>query len=265
MPAVLSLIIRSKRCVGAKLEPQMTQFPTPNAATASALTAKDHPLSHARLAAVLLVGQFIAMWGAFFVLAPAINWPASLDEPPAVILPLIVEQSGPVFLGYLSYLVHALLLIPIAALVPSALNMGDGIKRNAVAFGVLAGFAKALGITRWLFLMPVLATSFVDPATSEASRAAIAAVYEAFNAYAGGVGELLGVGLFAGIWTVLMSAALMRSGARILGGAGIGAALLLFSTLPSVVGIESPVLLTLSGIFWQLWTFAFAVFLWRRS
>lgn len=263
MPVVLSFIIRGKRCVGNQLEPQMTYLSTPNAASASALTAKDQASFHGRLAAGLLIAQFIAMWAAFFILAPSINWPASLDEPPAIILPLILEQSVPVFLGYLSYLIHALLLIPIAALIPAALKMGVGMGRNALAFGVLAGFAKALGITRWLFLMPALATSFVNPATSEGSRAALAAIYEAFNAYAGGVGEILGVGLFAGIWTILMSATLIRSGARILGSAGIGAAILLFSTLPSVIGIESPVLLTLSGILWQLWTFALAIFLWR--
>ncbi len=32
----------------------------------------------ARPAAVLLLLQFAAMWGAFLILAPAIDWPASL-------------------------------------------------------------------------------------------------------------------------------------------------------------------------------------------
>jgi len=61
----------------------------------------------------LLILQFVAMWGAFFILAPAINWPASLGEPPAIILPLILDQSGAVFAGYLSYLIHALALVPL--------------------------------------------------------------------------------------------------------------------------------------------------------
>jgi hypothetical protein len=242
----------------------MTYLSNPNATSASTRAANDHALTQGRRAAVLLIGQFIAMWAAFFILAPSINWPASLDEPPGVVLPLILEQSLAVFLGYFSYLVHALFLIPIAAIIPAALKMGGVMERNALAFGVLAGFAKALGISRWLFLMPSLAISFVDPATSEGSKAAIAAIYVAFNAYAGGMGEVLGVGLFAGIWTILISSALIRSGARILGSAGVGAAILLFSTLPSVIGIESPVLLTLSGVLWQLWTVALAVFLWRR-
>lgn len=216
-------------------------------------------------AAGLLLLQFATMWGAFFVLAPSIDWPGSLGAPPAVILPLILEQSTAVFAGYLSYLVHALALIPLAIALRAALRVEGAMGTAIVAFGVLAGFAKALGIARWLILMPGLAAAYVDPAASAATRDAVAVVYEAFNAYAGGVGELVGVGLLAGIWTILISAALIRQGATIVGYAGLGAAVLLLSTLLSVVGIESPVMLTLSGILWQFWTLALAVLLWKRG
>ena len=214
-----------------------------------------------RLAALLLAAQFVAMWTAFGVLAPAIDWPASLDLPPATILPLILDQAGPVFAGYLSYLVHALLLIPIAVVLRHSLRMPPVLGGIAVALGVLAGFAKTLGIVRWTLLMPGLAAAWVDPAATEATRAAIAVTYAAFNAYAGGVGEVLGVGLFAGLWTILVSVALVRlgGGARWLGLAGLAAAGLLLTTLLTVVGIENPILLTLSGILWQLWTFALAI------
>lgn len=223
--------------------------------------ADDERRPVARLAALLLLGQFAAMWGAFFVLMPAIDWPASLGEPASVVLPLILDQAAPVFAGYASYLLHALLLIPLAVLLRHTLRMGPVMGGVAVALGVLAGFAKALGITRWLFLMPGLAAAYVDPAATDAARAALTVAFDGFNAYAGGVGEILGVGLFAGLWTVLLSVSLMRlgGGARVLGLLGLVAAAGLLSTLPSVVGIESPVLLTLSGIVWQLWTAAVAV------
>jgi hypothetical protein len=222
-------------------------------------------VSARRLTAALLIGQFVAMWGAFFILAPAINWPASLRLPPAEILPLISAKSSSVFLGYTSYLIHALLLIPIAALLPSALGMSEISARLSLLFGGLAGFAKALGITRWIFLMPGLASAYLAPGATDDRRQAIGVVYEAFNAYAGGVGEILGVGLFAGVWTLILSAALIRTGKTVLGFAGIGAALLLLSTMPSVIGIEVPILLTLSGIIWQFWTLALAISLLRRA
>lgn len=229
-------------------------------------TAPAASLSHARRrTAALLLIQFVTMWAAFFILAPAINWPASLDEPPAVILPLILDQSGAVFAGYLSYLIHALALIPLAILLRDALRLDGAMGRAVVTLGVLAGFAKALGIVRWLFLMPGLAAAYTDPAATPATKDAIAVVYEAFNAYAGGVGELLGVGLFAGIWTIVISVAVLRQGWTVIGYAGLGAAVLLLSTLLSVAGIESPVMLTLSGILWQFWTLALAITIWRKA
>ena len=217
-----------------------------------------------RLAAVLLLGQFAFMWGAFFVLAPSIDWPASLDLPAARMLPLLLEEFTAVFAGYSFYLLHALILIPLAAVLPGALGMGPVAGRLTLSLGVLAGAAKALGIVRWLFLMPALATASVAPEVSEATRAAISVTFDAFNAYAGGVGEVLGVGLLAGSWTVVLAIVLLRRGARWLGLAGLIAAAGVFSTVPSVVGVESPVLLTLSGIVWQFWAAGFAVWLLRR-
>ncbi|MEM9715331.1 MAG: hypothetical protein AAF826_02320 [Pseudomonadota bacterium] len=221
------------------------------------------PRRHVQSTSFLLLLQFVTMWTAFFILFPAINWPASLDEPPSVILPLILEQSTAVFWGYLSYLVHAIALILLAILLRDALGLKGAMGTAIVSFGVLAGFAKALGITRWLFLMPGMAATYVDPSATDATQAAIAVVYDAFNAYAGGVGELMGVGLFAGVWTILIAIVLIKNGFRITGYAGLGAAALLLSTLLSVVGIESPLMLTLSGILWQFWTLGLAIVLWR--
>lgn len=231
------------------------------------LTATTQTPALRRLAAGLLTAQFVGMWGAFFILAAAINWPASLDEPAGVILPLILQQSGPVFAGYLAYFLHALLLVPLAVVLHQTLRLSPVAGGIAVAFGVLAGFAKMLGIIRWLVLMPGLAMTWTDPATTETTRAALAALFDAFNAYSGGVGELMGVGLFAGVWTVLLSLALLRLDplARSLGYAGLAAAVLLFATLPSVVGLSSPLLLTLSGIFWQVWTLGLAIWHLRRA
>lgn len=213
----------------------------------------------------LILLQFATMWGAFFILAPSINWPASLDEPPAIILPLILDQSGAVFAGYLSYLIHALALIPLAIVLRDALRLDGAMGQAVIVLGVMAGFAKALGITRWLFLMPSLATAFTDPAASGATQDAIAVVYDAFNSYAGGVGELLGVGFFAAVWTIVISVAALRQGWTLISYFGFGSAALLLSTLLSVIGIERPLMLTLSGILWQFWTVALAITIWRKA
>lgn len=146
--------------------------PTHVPTSAPALPTPDR--AAARTASVLLASQFVAMWAAFAILAPTINWPASLDEPPSVILPLILDQSTAVFLGYFSYMVHALLLNPSAVILPAALGMSQMQGWASLILGSFAGFAKALGIARWLFLMPGLAAAYTTGSTSEATQSAIA-------------------------------------------------------------------------------------------
>lgn len=222
-----------------------------------------------RMAASLLIAQFVLMLVALFILGGAINWPASLDEPAAVNLPLILEQAGAVAFGYGSYFLSALLLAPIALLVYALGREDNGrtVLLVAAGLGVLASFAKLLGISRWLLVMPVMAQSYVDPAASDASRTAIAVAYDALNSYAGGVGELLGVSLLSGLWTLLVSVVLLRGSSlapRWMGVYGLVAGALLLGSLPEVVGVDVGPLLIIQGFAWQLWLLALGIFLLRR-
>ena len=118
----------------------------------------------------LLLLQPVLMFLAFFVLSSSINWPASLDEPASVNLPLIVEQRGAVILGYGSYFLYSLLILPLSITLYFALRGCEASPLLAVAagFGVISALARVLGIGRWLFLMPFLAEIYGDPASSGA-------------------------------------------------------------------------------------------------
>ncbi len=224
----------------------------------------------ARVTAVMLIVQFVLMFAALFILGGAINWPASLDEPAAVILPLIVEQSAAVALGYSSYFVSALLLAPIALLLAYLGREGEGRATLLVAagLGVLASFAKLLGISRWLVMMPLLGQAYVDPGASEATRAAISVTYDAFNNYAGGVGELVGVALLSGLWTLLVSGVLLRGGSlapRWMGWFGLAAGALLLVGVAGAFGVDLGPILIIQGLAWQLWLLILGIFLLRRG
>ena len=68
-----------------------------------------------------------------------------------------------------------------------------------------------LGLVRWPFLVPYLADTYLDPASSEATRESVAVVFQAFNHYAGvAVGEHLGY-LFTSLWTALVALAMFGS------------------------------------------------------
>ncbi len=81
----------------------------------------------------------------------------------------------------------------------------------ATVFGILATVTNFLGFIRWVFVVPHLATRYVDPATSQASKDAIEVVFEAFHLYAGfSIGEHLGY-IFIGMWALLTGMVMLRS------------------------------------------------------
>ncbi|MBA3471606.1 MAG: DUF4386 family protein, partial [Herpetosiphonaceae bacterium] len=118
----------------------------------------------ARATAALLFLETLLMIAPIVILGAAINWPASLDEPASVVLPLIVAQSGAVRLGYFLYLLYSVLFWPIALLVVRSVagrSTPGLLLQLATGFGVASAVLRTLGIIRWLFPMPLLAQSYV--------------------------------------------------------------------------------------------------------
>lgn len=218
--------------------------------------------------ALLLILEPILMYVAFFVLRSSINWPASLNEPASVNLPLIIEQRGAVILGYGSYLLYSLLILPLAVMLYFALKGREASPLLAVAaaIGVISALARALGIVRWLFLMPALAGVYLDPASSETTREAAEVAYTAFNEYAGGVGEILGVGLTGALWVGLTSIALLRAQRfpKWLGLLGLLAAMLLAPSILAIAGLDvGSLFAVVGGNVLLIWMITLAVVLFR--
>lgn len=222
-----------------------------------------------RATALLLILEVILQTVPIVVLGATIDWPASLDEPASVNLLLITEQRGAVILGYGSYLLYSILILPLAFLLYRVLSDREApastLLAIAVGFGVVSALARSLGIVRWLFMMPVLAGIYLDPNASGATREAVSVTYESFNAYAGGVGEILGVGLFGAALFGLVSVAMVRS-ARFpswIGYAGLVVAALLATGVLEVFGVDLGPFITVSVTALQLWMLALAVVLFR--
>ena len=207
-----------------------------------------------RWAAGLLFAQFSVFLVAFLVLSSAIDWPASLDNPASQSLPLILQERSAVALGYTAYFLSATMLIPIALLLWQILASESALMRVTAGLGMLAGFAKLLGIGRWLLMMPTLAEQY--SATNDPNlRATIEVIYTSFNNYAGGVGEQIGVALFGGLWTAGVALTILRQTTlpRWLGYSGLIAAASVLVSLIEVYGISAGPMLTVSGSLWQIW------------
>lgn len=156
----------------------------------------------------ILIVESLLLFVPVFVLGVAIDWPASLSQPAATVLPLIAARGPAVTLGYFSYLVYSILFFPMAFLLSAYVEGGtirSAVGQIAVGFAALSTLARSIGIARWLTAMPLLAQRWAEQPGRE-----IEIAYDSLNAFAGGLGESVGVGLFAGIWVAGASWSMLR-------------------------------------------------------
>ncbi len=218
------------------------------------------------IAGWLLVAESLLIFVPLSVLGSAINWPKSLSDPADKILPLLVEHASAVRFGYLVYLVYSILFWVIASLTMRVLSDDETDSiwlRVANGFGIASAIARCLGIIRWLVVMPALATLYTDPTISTGTRESIAVIYRALNDYAGSVGEVLGVSLFAGLWLAIVSLRILQTRIlpRWLGFLGLVSATLLGVQLARLFGVDLGAFISISVSVLQLWFLAMGIVL----
>lgn len=209
-------------------------------------------------AGLVLIVESLLLFVPIAVLGQAINWPQSLGDPADAMLPLLAQNAAAVRVGYLIYLAYSILFWVVALLTTQVLSdeQSDSIwLRVAAGFGIASTIARCLGIIRWLVAMPVLATLYVNPATSTQTREAIVVVYRVLNDYAGSIGEVLGVSLFAALWLAIVSLTILKTKivSRWLGFFGLLSATLLAFQLAELFGIEMGAFISISVSVLQLW------------
>jgi hypothetical protein len=219
------------------------------------------------IAGWLLIAESLMIFVPLTVLGGAINWPKSLSDPADKILPLLIQNASAVRFGYLVYLVYSILFGVIALLVTRVLNdeKPASILRVAAGFGLASMITRCLGIIRWLVAMPALAILYTDSTISTATRDSIAVVYRVLNDYAGSVGEMLGVSLFAGLWLAIISWEILQTKLlpKWLGFLGLVSATLLAIQLAKLFGVDLGAFISVSVSILQLWFLAMGITLAR--
>jgi hypothetical protein len=215
--------------------------------------------------AALMVAQTVIFAIPMIVLGQAIQWPSSLGFPAAQVLPAIHANAGAVLLGYWSYLIVSIAMIPLVfAFRAWAMERGvSGWALDAMTFiGAAAGVLKTLGIVRWLTVMPLLARDYVSADATQ--RATIELTYRALNSYAGSVGELLGVQLMSGLWLIGAGIVLARAGRGVIGSGGILAGALFLATCLRTVIPEAAALQMVAVPLALVWFIVAGIALARR-
>lgn len=217
-----------------------------------------------------LILLFVAIINvAFALLVKSFGYDDILREPAALILTRFDAGGELLILTWLMFAVGSLLFVPIALLLPGELDIESrgGVSATA-ALGVISSILQAIGLLRWVFVVPALAASYSSTDASEASRTAALSNFQLVHQYGGVVvGEFLGQ-VFLVAWTIGTCAALLRSGPtlRWLGWAGLltvplwilGFSELLATVMPSVASLE---LAPFAFMAWEAWLASIAIVL----
>jgi hypothetical protein len=167
---------------------------------------------HRKLTGLLFVVGAVLINVPYTLLIMGFDYPDILRQPAGTILTRY-QQGGPGLT--LTWLAFALVGIPVLFAIVMLQNV---LEREDTPYlwsgtvaGVIGGIAQMIGLLRWVFVVPVLASIYTDPASSSSMKEAVAVVFQAVHQYGGvALGEHIGQ-IFTILWMLLVSFAMFRS------------------------------------------------------
>lgn len=156
------------------------------------------------------------------------DYPDILRRPAAEALARFAEGGAALILTWHAFAWAALLLVPLSiGLALTAANRATS-ERLAIAAaitGALSGVAQAMGLWRWVFVIPGLARRHAEG--DGAAKATAEGAFDILNGWGGiAIGEHLGQWLLV-FFVLALSAIQWRQGRRLSGGAGLVTAVLI--------------------------------------
>jgi len=159
----------------------------------------------------------------YSVLGATFDYPHVLRRPPGEVLDLFGAGGPALVLTWYAFMLCALMLAPFAVafvVTPVRIVVRPVVAIAAVGVGVAAALAQAIGLSRWVFVVPGLARTHLDPAAGPDARLFAERTFEMLGQAMGvGVGEHIGQ-LLTALFIAL--AASLQWGERQRVSAGIG-------------------------------------------
>jgi hypothetical protein len=214
----------------------------------------------------LLVAVPVVFTAGFTVLQMGFEYPDILRYPASEVLTKFAAVGVDVHLAWYAMMAAAIGLIPAAVSLGLYFWRQDNLLAALTAtFGVLAGLVQALGLLRWVILIPAVAANYVAPGATDVQQTIAAAQFDFANHYLGaGVGEHLGY-LFTGLFTLSLAALVWRRH-RYLAPLAVVIAIGVLAGMAEPFGVPGAgTINSLSFTLWALWTLVFGVVVLRGA
>lgn len=152
---------------------------------------------------LLIVGA-IALFIPYTILTIIFEYPVILRQETGAILSKFHDGGNDLIWTWFAFAITGLPLLPAYILLGQKLENKASFVRTATNIGVIGLVVQMIGLLRWTFVVPVLASTFVNT-TDAATKAAAIIAFKTIHQFGGVIlGEHLGQ-LFTIAWTVLIT------------------------------------------------------------
>lgn len=156
----------------------------------------------------LLIFGAIGVMVPYTILTTTFNYPDVLRQESGTVLQSFHAGGPSLILSWLAFAMLGLPLIPAYILIGRKLQ--GGLVLVATTFGIVSGFAQVIGLLRWVFIVPIIASQYVD-SSDQHTRDALVVSFGLIHQLGGVLlGEFLGQ-FTTVVWTALISTAFIRT------------------------------------------------------
>jgi hypothetical protein len=157
-----------------------------------------------KLAGLSLIFLAVAFNAVFFWLGAVFAYPDILRRPAPEILAMFANGGAPLIAAWAAFMFSAAWLVPASGWLSASTAERGIVTTAALACGVAAGLAQAVGLARWVFVVPGLAAA--PPSET------VTLLFQVVHQYGGvAIGEQLGQ-FFTALWVLLLAQAQAKGG-----------------------------------------------------
>ena len=166
-------------------------------------------MKYKKTTGILLIAGVIGVLIPYTILTVTFKYPDILRQDAGSILTQFHAGGASLIFTWLAFALLGLPLVIAYSLIGQQLENRLPFVRWATTIGIISGIFQIIGLLRWVFVVPVLASDFVT-AESDSTKQAVIVSFKILHQLGGVLlGEHLGQ-LFTIIWTIMISYALLK-------------------------------------------------------